>query len=209
VSTEPLSFPFMHMQCILCECCRQACADAGVQVGLTKCLTSFEDTTLGHTGDCLRHLLDPRQDGVNHRRFLSNSLVSFRSAEGKPALHSRAAVPAAFAYYSNGDPQARQHAYMKVVVHACACSLPIPASETMVTICRWGVLAVCVQRNLCRHVHAAQRASVMSIKYEKQSMPLRQCLSMDVRCSSALSANTTHPTLWPAIHIIASWARTT
>ena len=73
----------------------------------------FLGATTNHASDCLKHILDPKQDVAGHARFLSLNLVTFRTAQGKPALHSRPAVPASFTY-SDTFPGTNQHAYMKV-----------------------------------------------------------------------------------------------
>ena len=67
-----------------------------------------------HTGECLKHVLDPRQMATEHSRFLVDNLVCFQNADGKPALHSKSVVPSAFSFLLDKDPSLKALAYMKV-----------------------------------------------------------------------------------------------
>lgn len=77
--------------------------------------------TLTHPGDCLRHILDPKVGNrAAHNQLLTNSVVSFRNAEGKPVLSSKPNVPAALLYFegagiNDGKPQC---AYLKVTLYS-------------------------------------------------------------------------------------------
>lgn len=71
---------------------------------------TYIGATLGHQGDCLRHLLDAKA-AVTHHAFLLANLVTFCSAEGKPLLGNKPSAKTAFAFLG-GDKS--QYAYMKV-----------------------------------------------------------------------------------------------
>lgn len=121
---------------------------------------SFLGTTVNHPSDCLKHILDPKQDVAAHSRFLSKRLVTFRTAEGKPALHSRPSVPAAFSYSSASG--AVQHAYMKV----CQASTDLLllcwlASAAEIPVYRLAAVAAVktASGHRYRHVHAVQEDS--------------------------------------------------
>ena len=73
---------------------------------------TYIGATLGHQGDCLRHLLDPKTVSVHHS-LLSGNLVTFCNAEGRPLLNTRPSVQSAFAYL-DCDMDKLPLAYMKV-----------------------------------------------------------------------------------------------
>ena len=75
-------------------------------------------STLGHPGDCLRHLLDSKgADGDAHKKMFAGTLVTFLNAEGKPVLNSKASTQPAFVF-GDGRVTKPQCAYMKVCVEA-------------------------------------------------------------------------------------------
>ena len=73
---------------------------------------TYIGATLGHQGDCLRHLLDPKTVSV-HNSILADNLVTFCNAEGKPLLNTRPSVQSAFSY-QDYDVDKLLLAYMKV-----------------------------------------------------------------------------------------------
>lgn len=75
---------------------------------------SYIGARVNHAGECLRHILEPRQGVAEHHRFLSNKLVCFYNAEGRPALCSRTATQSAFSFLPDKQPHLKALAYMKV-----------------------------------------------------------------------------------------------
>lgn len=108
----------------------------------------FLGSTISHASDCLKHLVDPKYDIDAHSKFCEKTLVCFLNADGKPALHSKPAVPAAFSTFDAQDPQQKtQHAYMKVDDCCPGYSYALPALTS--ELCADGCLLWTVQGAHC------------------------------------------------------------
>ena len=75
---------------------------------------TYIGSTVGHPGDCLRHLTDPKvADDGRHKKAFASTLVTFQNAEGKPVLNSKAITTSAFVFLEGPGTKPR-YAYMKV-----------------------------------------------------------------------------------------------
>lgn len=75
---------------------------------------TYVGATLGHAGDCLKHLKDTKHDPVGHAEFWRNTFVCFKNADGKGLLNTRPCYDSGpFAFTEPGDDRP-QVAYTKV-----------------------------------------------------------------------------------------------
>ena len=95
----------------------------------------YKGAKINHAGECLKHVMDPKQLATEHHRFLVNKLVCFHNAEGMPALHSKTVVPSAFPFRPDKEPSVKALAYMKVG-HMCVAFLTSAACVDSGACCR-------------------------------------------------------------------------
>ena len=79
---------------------------------VAKC--TYIGATLGHAGECLKHLKDCKHDPVGHAKFWRKTFVCFQNADGKGILNTRPCYDSApFAFIEPGVDKP-QTAYTKV-----------------------------------------------------------------------------------------------
>ncbi|DBA73585.1 TPA: hypothetical protein ACH3X1_011228 [Trebouxia sp. C0004] len=75
---------------------------------------TYIGATLGHAGDCLKHLKETKNDPVGHAEFWRKTFVCFENADGKGLLATRPCYDSApFAFMEPGDDKPHI-AYTKV-----------------------------------------------------------------------------------------------
>jgi len=109
---------------------------------------TYVGATLGHAGDCLKHLKDTKHGPVGHAEFWRNTFVCFKNADGKGLLNTRPCYDSGpFAFAEPGDDRPKV-AYTKVCAQVLRNLSAHAASHMQNTslACSWGLRAACVQQ---------------------------------------------------------------
>ena len=169
-----------------------------------KC--TYLGATLGHAGECLKHLKDSKHDPVGHAKFWRKTLVCFENADGKGILNTRPSLdnaPFAFLEAVAGKPQT---AYTKVSAQMSLTLQhmhPAQTRQDTCLACSWGLHAACAAKIACmwwsRHAPAVLEGFVNVMWCLKPCPHKRKTLST-CHTSSATFVNTIHGALKPATH---------